>query len=223
MGQSHGRGRKMRDLCCVLKFCCIPGVGRDGDCPYHRGQIHFQLGSLPKGRTAAPAALRRNLGVSLAQGGWALTKPAPDAPTQRAGQGKEHGEQLSPPKREQEVPQGVCSALRELGESPGGEVNIVRRGGASPAGLLPPGGGPASSAPAGCWGHLQKPRSRARSWAGLRVCKPGCRLWLGEWAQPSLALLSPHPRGDQHREQPLLLPGAQNRDVSVFLPHTELS
>lgn len=153
-----------------------------------RGQIHFHLGSLPKGRTAAPAALRRHQGVSLAQGGWVLTKPAPDALTQGAGQGKEHGEKLSPPKQEQEVPQGVCSALREPGERPGGEVNIVRRGGASPAGLLPSRGGPGQLSPCGM---LEKARSRARSWAGLRDCKPACRLWWGTEHSPAW-LCYPH-------------------------------
>lgn len=123
--------------------------------------------SLPQGTNPFPSGLtaqrqdgssccfQEKSGFSLAQVGWVLTELPPDALTQRAGQGEagnEHGEKLSPSKQEQEVPHCVCSALTELGELQGGEVNIVRRGGASPGASLPTGRGPASSAPAGCWG-----------------------------------------------------------------------
>lgn len=55
---------------------------------------------------------------------------------------KEHREKLSPPKGQPEVPQECLLCTQEPGGRPGGEVNIVRRGGASPAGSLPTVGAP---------------------------------------------------------------------------------
>lgn len=106
----------MRDLCCVLMSCCIPGVGRDRECPYHRGQIHFHLGWLPKGSTAAPAACRRNDGVYSAQ---VLTKGAPHGHGAGQGEmGKEHREKLSPPKGQPEVPQECLLCTQGAGRAP---------------------------------------------------------------------------------------------------------
>lgn len=67
------------------------------------------------------------------------------------------------------MPQGVCSALREPGERPGGEVNIVRRGGASPAGLLPSRGGARPAQPLRDAGESQE-QSTELGWAqGLQT------------------------------------------------------
>lgn len=76
-------------------------------------------------------------------------------------------EKHSASKSEQEVPHCVCSALRVLGEVQRGEVNIVRRGGASLGGQPLHAShrqGPSQLSPSRMLGpcrHLEKPRSRA--------------------------------------------------------------
>ena len=79
----------------------------------------------------------------------------------------EHGEKRSASELEQEVPHCVCSAFTALGEVQGGEVNIVRRGGASLGGQPSHTShrqGPGQLSPSRTLGpcrHLKTPRSRA--------------------------------------------------------------
>lgn len=143
--------------------------------------------------------------------------------------------EAQPFQQEPEVPHCVCSALTGLGELQGGEVNIVRRGGASLGGLLPTSGGPASSAPAGCWGPAgtwKNPGAEHGAGLGVRVCK-SCKLWWGSDHSPAWprSLLFLHPMGGQSLPswEPtctclvLSFKGGQNRVTSAFLHPAELS
>lgn len=135
-------------------------------CLYHRGQIHFHLGLLPNRKTEAHAGFFCSCGLFLT-----ILPRCPEEHTQSRAEGdaehSKHWEKQSASKLEQEVPHSVCSALTVLGEVQEGEVNIVRRGGASL------GGQPSHAShwqdPAqlslsrmlGPCRHLKKPRSRA--------------------------------------------------------------
>lgn len=166
-----------------------------------QGTNPFPSGLVAQRQHSSSCCFQEELGGFFSSGSHQVST------TRRAGQGEvgnEHVEKLSSPKQEPEVPHGVCSALREPGQSRGGEVNIVRRGRASPAPSLPTGGGPASSAPAGCRGPAgtwdNSPGKSSRSWAGGQGWQSRLQIvpspaWL-------CSLLAPHPTGDQHRDQP---------------------
>lgn len=137
------KNKGLLSLCWVLKTCCTHTSWNGQLCLYHRGQTHFHLGWLPKCKTAAYAGCRRNSGVW----GFFCSGFLPSCSQVPRGGHAEQGaggmRSTASPGKSAALPNGskkcptVCSALTTLGEVQGGEVNIVRRGGASP-GAQPP-------------------------------------------------------------------------------------
>lgn len=133
-----------------------------------QGTNPFLSGLTAQMQDSSSCWFQKKLGGFLCSGwvvSYRIATGCPEKGTQSGTGGdaeqSKSGEKHSASETEHEVPHCVCSALTALGEVQGGEVNIVRGGGASLGGQPSHAShrqGPSQLSPSGM---LKKPRSRA--------------------------------------------------------------
>lgn len=140
--KTYDKGKKNKgplSLCWVLKTCCAHELERAA-VSLPQGTNPFPSGLAAQTQDSSSCRLQKKLGFVVFLIARVSSRVAARCP-RRAGRGgmrsrASPGKSAAVPNRSKKCPT-VCSALRTLGEVQGGEVNIVRRGGASP-GAQPP-------------------------------------------------------------------------------------